>query len=102
MKPLKEPAPSNSNHMSFVVHCQLGKEIKHICSNCSRGEDAQDAEDVEMLAVMRSDSLVPARPPPQSGEGVSLPTWEGFSSLEVKEEEKQNVQTHVCRLVGDV
>lgn len=44
MKPLKEPAPNNNNNMSFVIHCQLGKEIKHICSNCSRGEDARDGE----------------------------------------------------------
>ncbi|XP_059544630.1 phosphatase and actin regulator 1 isoform X2 [Myotis daubentonii] len=58
MKPLKEPAPNNNN-VSFVIHCQLGKEIKHICSNCSRGEDTRDAEEVERLAAMRSDSLVP-------------------------------------------
>lgn len=43
MKPLKEPAPNNNN-VSFVIHCQLGKEIKHICSNCSRGEDARDGK----------------------------------------------------------
>ncbi|XP_027381194.1 phosphatase and actin regulator 1 isoform X3 [Bos indicus x Bos taurus] len=59
MKPLKEPAPNNNNNVSFAIHCQLGKEIKHICSNCSRGEDARDAEEVERLAAMRSDSLVP-------------------------------------------
>ncbi|KAM9075166.1 phosphatase and actin regulator 1 isoform 5-T5 [Megaptera novaeangliae] len=59
LKPLKEPAPNDSNNVSFVIHCQLGKEIKHICSNCSRGEDARDAEEVERLAAMRSDSLVP-------------------------------------------
>ncbi|XP_049621205.1 phosphatase and actin regulator 1 isoform X2 [Suncus etruscus] len=66
MKPLKEPAPHhhhhhhhNNNNVSFVIHCHLGKEIKHICSNCSRGEDARDAEEVERLAAMRSDSLVP-------------------------------------------
>uniref|UniRef100_A0A671F9P6 Phosphatase and actin regulator n=2 Tax=Rhinolophus ferrumequinum TaxID=59479 RepID=A0A671F9P6_RHIFE len=58
MKPLKEPVPNNNN-VSFVIHCQLGKEIKHICSNCSRGEDSRDAEEVERLAAMRSDSLVP-------------------------------------------
>ncbi|XP_051711803.2 phosphatase and actin regulator 1 isoform X4 [Oryctolagus cuniculus] len=59
MKPPKEPAPTNNNSVSFVIHSQLGKEIKHICSNCSRGEDARDAEEVERLAAMRSDSLVP-------------------------------------------
>ncbi|XP_056377158.1 phosphatase and actin regulator 1 isoform X1 [Hyla sarda] len=54
MKPLKEP--SNNNNVSFVIHCHIGKEIKHICSNCSRGEEA---EEVERLAAMRSESLVP-------------------------------------------
>lgn len=44
MKPPKEPAPNNNNNVSFVIHCQLGKEIKHICGNCSRGEDARDGE----------------------------------------------------------
>lgn len=44
MKPLKQPAPNNNNNVSFAIHCQLGKEIKHICSNCSRGEDARDGE----------------------------------------------------------
>ncbi|XP_015284586.1 PREDICTED: phosphatase and actin regulator 1 [Gekko japonicus] len=59
MKPLKEPLASNNNNVSFVIHCHIGKEIKHICSNCSRGEEAPDAEEVERLAAMRSDSLVP-------------------------------------------
>lgn len=44
MKPPKDPAPNNNNNVSFVIHCQLGKEIKHICSNCSRGEDSLDGE----------------------------------------------------------
>ncbi|XP_060100206.1 phosphatase and actin regulator 1 isoform X7 [Heteronotia binoei] len=59
MKPLKEPLANNNNNVSFVIHCHIGKEIKHICSNCSRGEEARDAEEVERLAAMRSDSLVP-------------------------------------------
>uniref|UniRef100_W5N697 Phosphatase and actin regulator n=1 Tax=Lepisosteus oculatus TaxID=7918 RepID=W5N697_LEPOC len=42
-----------------MIHCHIGKEIKHICSNCSRGNEAQDAEEVERLAAMRSESLVP-------------------------------------------
>ncbi|XP_018419167.1 PREDICTED: phosphatase and actin regulator 1 isoform X5 [Nanorana parkeri] len=56
MKPLKEPT---NNNVSFVIHCHIGKEIKHICSNCSRGEEAREAEEVERLAAMRSESLVP-------------------------------------------
>ncbi|XP_058032633.1 phosphatase and actin regulator 1 isoform X2 [Ahaetulla prasina] len=59
MKPLKEPAINNNNNVSFVIHCHIGKEIKHICSNCSCGKEARDAEEVERLAAMRSDSLVP-------------------------------------------
>ncbi|XP_041752226.1 phosphatase and actin regulator 1 isoform X2 [Coregonus clupeaformis] len=48
-----------NNNMPFMIHCHIGKEIKHICSNCSRGNDTQDAEEVERLAAMRSESLVP-------------------------------------------
>ncbi|KAM6922035.1 phosphatase and actin regulator 1 [Xenentodon cancila] len=54
---LYEPAPDNNN-MPFLIHCHIGKEFKHICSNC-RGEEPLDAEEVERLAAMRSDSLVP-------------------------------------------
>ncbi|XP_048885722.1 phosphatase and actin regulator 1-like isoform X3 [Brienomyrus brachyistius] len=49
----------NNNNMPFAIHCHIGKEIKHICGNCSRGTEAQDAEEVERLAAMRSESLVP-------------------------------------------
>ncbi|XP_042163758.1 phosphatase and actin regulator 1 isoform X1 [Oncorhynchus tshawytscha] len=48
-----------NNNMPFMIHCHIGKEIKHICSNCSRANDTQDAEEVERLAAMRSESLVP-------------------------------------------
>ncbi|KAI1889205.1 hypothetical protein AGOR_G00176720 [Albula goreensis] len=51
--------PAHNNNMPFMIHCHIGKEIKHICSNCSRGNEAQDAEEVERLAAMRSESLVP-------------------------------------------
>ncbi|KAG7488401.1 hypothetical protein MATL_G00034160 [Megalops atlanticus] len=51
--------PTHNNNMPFMIHCHIGKEIKHICSNCSRGNEAQDAEEVERLAAMRSESLVP-------------------------------------------
>ncbi|XP_077376115.1 phosphatase and actin regulator 1-like isoform X3 [Festucalex cinctus] len=49
---------NNNNNTPFAIHCHIGKEIKHICSNCSRGNDTLDAEEVERLAVMRSESLV--------------------------------------------
>lgn len=35
---------NNNNNMPFTIHCHIGKEIKHICSNCSRGNDTQDGE----------------------------------------------------------
>ncbi|XP_054623226.1 phosphatase and actin regulator 1-like isoform X1 [Dunckerocampus dactyliophorus] len=49
---------NNNNNTPFAIHCHIGKEIKHICSNCSRGNDTQDAEEVERLAGMRAESLV--------------------------------------------
>nr|XP_046248701.1 phosphatase and actin regulator 1 isoform X2 [Scatophagus argus] len=54
----QQPPAANNNNMPFMIHCQIGKEIKHICSNC-RGAEPLDAEEVERLAAMRSDSLVP-------------------------------------------
>lgn len=50
MKPLKEPV-TNNNNVSFVIHCHIGKEIKHICSNCSRGEEARDGECSDLRSV---------------------------------------------------
>ncbi|KAF7657554.1 hypothetical protein LDENG_00025670 [Lucifuga dentata] len=50
--------PHHNNNMPFTIHCHIGKEIKHICSNCSRGNDTQDAEEVERIATMRSESLI--------------------------------------------
>ncbi|XP_051953961.1 phosphatase and actin regulator 1-like isoform X1 [Xyrauchen texanus] len=47
-------APGNNN-TPFVI----SGHIKHICSNCSRGNEIWDVEGVERLAAMRSDSLVP-------------------------------------------
>ncbi|XP_051985281.1 phosphatase and actin regulator 1-like isoform X1 [Xyrauchen texanus] len=48
----------HNNNMPFMIHCHIGKEIKHICSNCSRVSHEQDAEEVEKLASIRSESLV--------------------------------------------
>lgn len=39
----QQPVANNNNNMPFIIHCQIGKEIKHICSNC-RGADPQDGE----------------------------------------------------------
>ncbi|XP_052403457.1 phosphatase and actin regulator 1 isoform X3 [Carassius gibelio] len=43
------------NNMPFMIHSHIGKEIKHICSNCSRVSHAQD-EEVERLASVVSGS----------------------------------------------
>ena len=42
----KEPTSHqhHNNNMPFMIHCHIGKEIKHICSNCSRGNDTQEGE----------------------------------------------------------
>lgn len=52
------PHHHHNNNMPFTIHCHIGKEIKHICSNCSRGNETQDAEEVERLAAMRSESFL--------------------------------------------
>ncbi|XP_059368015.1 phosphatase and actin regulator 1-like isoform X1 [Carassius carassius] len=52
---LRQPAAPGNNNTPFVI----SGHIKHICSNCSRGNDIRDAEGAERLAAMRSDSLVP-------------------------------------------
>ncbi|XP_056620788.1 phosphatase and actin regulator 1 isoform X2 [Triplophysa dalaica] len=51
---LRQPDASRNNNTPFVI----SGHIKHICSNCSRGNDIRD-EGAERLAAMRSDSLVP-------------------------------------------
>ncbi|XP_027032766.1 phosphatase and actin regulator 1-like isoform X1 [Tachysurus fulvidraco] len=55
-----DPRKQQHQHgtVPFIIHCHIGKEIKHICGNCSRASEAQDAEEVERLAAMRSESLV--------------------------------------------
>ncbi|XP_059358586.1 phosphatase and actin regulator 1 isoform X3 [Carassius carassius] len=55
----KEKNPQQQQHhnnMPFMIHSHIGKEIKHICSNCSRVSHAQDAEEVERLASVVSGS----------------------------------------------
>ncbi|XP_034093221.1 phosphatase and actin regulator 1 isoform X1 [Gymnodraco acuticeps] len=66
-KQLQHQPAVHNNNMPFTIHCQIGKEIKHICSNCRGAEQRRGertrfswlAEEVERLAAMRSDSLVP-------------------------------------------
>lgn len=61
-----QPQHNNNNNMPFTIHCHIGKEIKHICSNCSRGNDIHDAEEVERLSAMRSESVIPSGHTPPS------------------------------------
>ncbi|KAM7409327.1 hypothetical protein PAMA_001010 [Pampus argenteus] len=42
-KQLQHQPAANNNNTPFMIHCQIGKEIKHICSNC-RGAEPLDGE----------------------------------------------------------
>ena len=42
-KQLKHQPAVHNNNMPFTIHCQIGKEIKHICSNC-RGAEQRHGE----------------------------------------------------------
>ncbi|XP_078270346.1 phosphatase and actin regulator 1 isoform X3 [Rhinoraja longicauda] len=53
------PQRKAAHGVSFAIPSHIGKEIKHICSNCGRGDGGNDADEVERLAAMRSESLVP-------------------------------------------
>lgn len=46
----QQPA-ANNNNTPFLIHCQIGKEIKHICSNC-RGTEPRDGESSEQGSVV--------------------------------------------------
>jgi hypothetical protein len=40
----QEPKPTaNNNNVPFNIHCQIGKEIKHICNKC-RSADPLEGE----------------------------------------------------------
>ena len=40
----QEPQPTaNNNNVQFNIHCQIGKEIKHICNKC-RSADPLEGE----------------------------------------------------------
>lgn len=39
----QQQSAANNNNTPFIIHCHLGKEIKHICSNC-RGAEPLDGE----------------------------------------------------------
>ncbi|XP_076135371.1 phosphatase and actin regulator 1 [Alosa pseudoharengus] len=49
-------AVNNNNSLAPLV---IPGQIKHICSNCSRGRELRDVEGADRLAALRSDSLVP-------------------------------------------
>uniref|UniRef100_A0A8C7MPA4 Phosphatase and actin regulator n=1 Tax=Oncorhynchus kisutch TaxID=8019 RepID=A0A8C7MPA4_ONCKI len=76
----------NSN-MPFMIHCHIGKEIKHICSNCSRGNETPDAT-VEFRSSMEGG--VCTREPSSMKSSMVLPSKKsvGFPS---------NVQDNVAK-----
>ncbi|CAB1430617.1 unnamed protein product [Pleuronectes platessa] len=41
------PVNNNNNNGPFILHCHIGKEIKHICSNC-RGAEPLDGQFTEL------------------------------------------------------
>lgn len=43
---------NNNNNMPFIIHCPIGKEIKHICSNC-RGAEEQDGEETGFTSLQQ-------------------------------------------------
>lgn len=48
----QQPAANNNNNNTpFLIHCQIGKEIKHICSNC-RGTEPRDGESSEQGPIV--------------------------------------------------
>ena len=65
-----QPA-ANNNNMPFMIHCQIGKEIKHICSNC-RGAEPLDGEDPVRLDRVRAGG--------GGGGGVRPPSFKGLLS----------------------
>ncbi len=46
-----QPA-ANNNNTPFMIHCQIGKEIKHICSNC-RGAEPPDGEGTRSTLLLQ-------------------------------------------------
>ncbi|XP_052319810.1 phosphatase and actin regulator 1-like isoform X4 [Oncorhynchus keta] len=47
-----------NNNMPFMIHCHIGKEIKHICSNCSRANDTQDVLERKMSVRQSREELI--------------------------------------------
>lgn len=48
----QQPAANNNNNNTpFLIRCQIGKEIKHICSNC-RGTELRDGESSEQGLIV--------------------------------------------------
>lgn len=51
--PQQRHPPTANNNMPFMIHCQIGKEIKHICSNC-RGAEQLDGESTRFRSWMEA------------------------------------------------
>ncbi|XP_031431155.1 phosphatase and actin regulator 1 isoform X2 [Clupea harengus] len=56
---MRSPSTAVNNNNNSLAPLVIPGQIKHICSNCSRGRELRDVEGVDRLAALRSDSLVP-------------------------------------------
>ncbi|KAG5275627.1 hypothetical protein AALO_G00122520 [Alosa alosa] len=56
---MRSPSAAVNNNNNSLAPLVIPGQIKHICSNCSRGRELRDVEGAERLAALRSDSLVP-------------------------------------------
>ncbi|KAL2089396.1 hypothetical protein ACEWY4_014084 [Coilia grayii] len=56
---MRSPSAAINNNNNSLAPLVIPGQIKHICSNCSRGRELRDVEGAERLAALRSDSLVP-------------------------------------------
>ncbi|XP_053486127.1 uncharacterized protein LOC128610735 [Ictalurus furcatus] len=75
-----DPRKQQHQHgtVPFIIHCHIGKEIKHICGNCSRATDAQDGESLHAAAQ-------PPPSPPPSPFPIQSPSFI-FTSTEIPPE----------------
>ncbi|XP_063056815.1 phosphatase and actin regulator 1-like [Engraulis encrasicolus] len=56
---MRSPSAAVNNNNNSLAPLVIPGQIKHICSNCSRGRELRDVEGAERLAALRSESLVP-------------------------------------------
>lgn len=68
-KPAQHQPASNNNNTAFMLHCHIGKEIRHICSNCrGAGAESLDGERTREKAPLNA----PLSPEKGGGGGFNL------------------------------